>query len=30
MDWAGGAIWSAYIIAVLIAGRLMGAPEGMD
>lgn len=28
MDWAGAAIWCAYLIAVLIAGRLMGAHEG--
>lgn len=27
MDWTGAAIWAAYLIAVLIAGRLMGAPE---
>lgn len=28
MDWTAAAIWGAYLIAVLVAGRLMGAPEG--
>lgn len=28
MDWAGAAIWAAYVITVAVIGRLMGAPEG--
>lgn len=28
MDWAGAAIWAAYIITTLVIGRLMSAPEG--